>query len=369
MTSDAKIGLLLGLVFIFVIAFIINGLPNLRPQQATSAGVPVVVGFPDEDVGVTGKTQAQVGGDWNALVDEQEPVEQTAQTPVEQTPAAAETPGPQTQVTADPEVRFEGPLPAAETPLPKIENPLARIENLLERLTQQSQAQEAVSTINMNVPPQPEPATTAERQLPVQTRTEAAAAPMTPQNTEQPRPAVTSAVKPAAATTPKPTGKVYVVGEGESLSTVAKNVYGPEEGNRYVNINRIYEANKDVLKSVDEVVAGQKLVIPPLPKATPNPNKPSDVLSRELFEKVEAIAKRPASQTPAQTQAQKQTPVPAATSEGRWYTVQDGDNLWKIASAQLGAGARYEEIAKLNAGLLKDGEKLSVGMKIRLPLK
>ena len=37
MTSDAKIGLLLGLVFIFVIAFIINGLPNLRPQQATGA--------------------------------------------------------------------------------------------------------------------------------------------------------------------------------------------------------------------------------------------------------------------------------------------------------------------------------------------
>jgi len=32
MTSDAKIGLLLGLVFIFIIAFIINGLPNLRSQ-------------------------------------------------------------------------------------------------------------------------------------------------------------------------------------------------------------------------------------------------------------------------------------------------------------------------------------------------
>ena len=31
MTSDAKIGLLLGLIFIFVIAFVINGLPSLRP--------------------------------------------------------------------------------------------------------------------------------------------------------------------------------------------------------------------------------------------------------------------------------------------------------------------------------------------------
>jgi hypothetical protein len=30
MTSDAKIGLLLGLVFIFIIAFVINGLPRFR---------------------------------------------------------------------------------------------------------------------------------------------------------------------------------------------------------------------------------------------------------------------------------------------------------------------------------------------------
>ncbi len=83
---------------------------------------------------------------------------------------------------------------------------------------------------------------------------------------------------------------------------------------------------------------------------------------------METIGKRPASPTPTQTPTQKQTPVPAA-AEGRWYTVQDGDNLWKIASSQLGAGARYEEIAKLNTDLLKDGEKLGVGMKIRLPLK
>ena len=33
MTSDAKIGLLLGLVFIFIIAFIINGLPGLSQDS------------------------------------------------------------------------------------------------------------------------------------------------------------------------------------------------------------------------------------------------------------------------------------------------------------------------------------------------
>ncbi|NQT01661.1 MAG: hypothetical protein HQ580_06545, partial [Planctomycetes bacterium] len=33
MTSDAKVGLLLGLFFIFVIAFIINGLPRFRSES------------------------------------------------------------------------------------------------------------------------------------------------------------------------------------------------------------------------------------------------------------------------------------------------------------------------------------------------
>ena len=37
MTSDAKIGLLLGLVLIFVIAFILNGLPNLRGHEDSNA--------------------------------------------------------------------------------------------------------------------------------------------------------------------------------------------------------------------------------------------------------------------------------------------------------------------------------------------
>jgi hypothetical protein len=37
MTSDAKNWLLLGPIFIFVIAFVINGLPNLRPNRPRRA--------------------------------------------------------------------------------------------------------------------------------------------------------------------------------------------------------------------------------------------------------------------------------------------------------------------------------------------
>ena len=123
-----------------------------------------------------------------------------------------------------------------------------------------------------------------------------------------------------------------------------------------MNVNRIYEANKDILKSVNEVVAGQKLVIPSLPQRVLDLNKPSDVLPQELFERLEPLKRRVV-----------QTPTTSAA--GRWYTVQDGDNLWKIAASQLGAGARYDEIAKLNADLLKDKAVLDVGMKILLPTK
>lgn len=386
MTSDAKIGLLLGLVFIFVIAFIINGMPNLAPQQATHADVPVVVGFPDQqNLGITGSARAEADRNWNASTGQPEsaPAVQTSteQTSAEQpATAVAQTPSPEPQVAGGQDVRYETPLPGAETGSPRndspnrIENPMARIENLLNRFVanQQNQTPPAES---MDVPAAPEQTATAERPQTVQTplpRADVRSAETVARTPEQTKPsaaiAATPAVKPVAAAKPI-VGKIYTVGEGESLSTVAKNVYGPEEGNRYVNINRIYETNKDVLKSVHEVVAGQKLIIPPLPKPTVNPNKPSDVLSKELFEKVEMIGKKPASQPSAQTQTQAAPTAAAVAGEGRWYTVQDGDNLWKIASAQLGAGARYDEIAKLNTGLLQDGQKLKVGMKIRLPLK
>jgi nucleoid-associated protein YgaU len=49
--------------------------------------------------------------------------------------------------------------------------------------------------------------------------------------------------------------------------------------------------------------------------------------------------------------------------------VQEDDSLWKIASTQLGSGARHEELAKLNADILEDGTSLQIGMKLRLPPK
>ena len=80
-------------------------------------------------------------------------------------------------------------------------------------------------------------------------------------------------------------------------------------------------------------------------------------MAEPLFEKVEAVGRRNLPETPALKPGE------------RWYTVEEGDSLWKIASAQLGSGARCDEIAKMNVDALKSRDTLSIGMKLRLPSK
>jgi nucleoid-associated protein YgaU len=335
MTSDAKIGLLLGLVFIFVIAFIINGLPNLRPQSGKAEITTTMNPATDEDFGIADKAR-KAQDNWTSLLGERETEQAAAQTTAEES----------SQMTLEP------PQAASN---PETHSLMPSVETFLKRLVEASQKESTV------VMPAPQPAAT---QPPVAAERSPAVEPAQPKpaGSFTPAPDIQQAARSITARE-KVGWKVYTVGEGESLASVAKKMYGPEEGNRIRNIRRIYEANKDVLKSADEVTAGQKLVIPsPLP---PLPPKPEDVLSQALFEKVDTIGKAPTAQAPSKAPA----PAAAPAAEGRWYVVQDGDNLWKIAAAQLGSGTRYEEIAKLNADVLKSKDTLDVGMRIRLPAK
>lgn len=65
MTSDAKIGLLLGLVFIFVIAFIINGLPRFHRSTNNSELTTNMVSSQNDSQGIAEKERkAQEAFDW-----------------------------------------------------------------------------------------------------------------------------------------------------------------------------------------------------------------------------------------------------------------------------------------------------------------
>ena len=348
MTSDAKIGLLLGLVFIFVIAFIINGLPNLKPQTS-KAVTPNMVSVPDDGLGITRRTtEAHEALDWSALTDwetaEETPEVAESAEPVVQEPEPLPEPA-QTQVADDQGVRSEFPIPS-----------ISSIDALLDRVVAGLQ-REPLETVDMDVPAS---AVVSERP----------AVAGTPRLQPAPEPPTTVTAVPEVREPSRTTsmlnklvGKIYVVEDGDNLGSIAKKVYGLEEGNRVVNINRIFEANKELLKSKHEVFVGQKLVIPPLPAAPAGTSGPGDVLPKELFERVQALGRG------TQPTASSSPARPVQKWQGRWYTVVDGDNLWKIASSQLGAGARYEEIRKLNADVLNNGDSLDVGMKLRLPAK
>jgi len=92
MTSDAKIGLLLGLVFIFIIAFAINGLPRFRSNS--SELTTNMVSSPDS-LGIGGKERkAQEVFDWTKQ-DKEEPIEEVRAT-----------------VEEKENVRFKMPLPS-----------------------------------------------------------------------------------------------------------------------------------------------------------------------------------------------------------------------------------------------------------------
>lgn len=49
------------------------------------------------------------------------------------------------------------------------------------------------------------------------------------------------------------------------------------------------------------------------------------------------------------------------------YIVKEGDTLWKIAEAQYGKGARYEEIFEANKPMLTHPDKIYPGQRLRIP--
>lgn len=50
-----------------------------------------------------------------------------------------------------------------------------------------------------------------------------------------------------------------------------------------------------------------------------------------------------------------------------FHEVKEGENLWKIAEATLGDGARYSEIFEANTPMLSDPDKIYPGQVLRIP--
>ncbi|MHC4557678.1 MAG: LysM peptidoglycan-binding domain-containing protein [Planctomycetota bacterium] len=293
MTSDAKIGLLLGLVFIFIIAFIINGLPRFRSTTNNSELTTNMVSSQNGTSGIAARERkAQAVINWPEQAEQQPPEE--VQHPLEYKE----------------DVRYKMKLPEH----------ISVVKD-----TSAGQTSDEVELASRN-PLEP-----------------AAPAPITEKNTQVKKPEL---VKPAFP-------KIYVVCDGDNLADIAKMFYGDIEGNKKVNIDRVFQANRKLLKSPDEIQVGQKLVVPLLSSK----DETESTFSRTLFEKVKAIGRK------------HLVPDNSKAKQSKQYVVREGDNLWRIAAEQLGDGSRYEDISKLNANILEDEDTLIVGMNLRLPVR
>jgi nucleoid-associated protein YgaU len=290
MTSDAKIGLLLGLVFIFIIAFIINGVPSFSKDDNNNELTTNIVSSQNKPPGIATKERK---------------VNRQLIGPVRPTFKQSLTTAPPARNNLD--TRFEMPLP--------INLPVAK------------QTSQGIGIKRTTAPMPPVP--------PIAQKNDAKKA------------------RPPRARSPR----VYVVREGDSLADIAVKHYGSQEGNRHVNVSRIFHANRKLLKSPDEVYPGQRLAIPPLSASQPEQSGIENVFTTTLFEKVKSIGqKRPASGG-------------RKAGQSRAYVVREGDSLWEIAADKLGDGNRYNEIAKLNAHVIDDEDTLTVGMRLKLPAR
>jgi len=287
MTSDAKIGLLLGLVFIFIIAFIINGLPRFRSDTNNNELTTHTVNLPNDSMGIAAKERKAQG-----VFDR---AGRLTQERVGQVPVVSKNEG---------AVRFEMPLPEGASALK---------DDLI------------VNTANDRSKPSALLSETNEKT-----------------KVNKPR-----SVEPALP-------KTYIVSEGDNLAIIAQKFYGPDEGNKKINITRIFEANRKLLKSVDEIYVGQELTIPPLK------DKTDRVFSGSLFEKVKSIGRKLTSNEPPKT---------SRTRRNKQYVIREGDSLWRIAVEQLGDGTRYKELSELNADILGNEDYLAVGMSLRIPAR
>jgi nucleoid-associated protein YgaU len=136
--------------------------------------------------------------------------------------------------------------------------------------------------------------------------------------------------------------------EGDTVTKLAIKYMG---GNSRANREAIIRANPNVGADGHKMFAGQTYLIPASAAAAPV------VVSSDQ--------PRPAPR-PAPKASPAPEPIPAGMS---LYTVKENESLWKIASEQLGSGARYPEIRDLNQDVLKGSDAVRTGMRLKLPPK
>jgi nucleoid-associated protein YgaU len=133
------------------------------------------------------------------------------------------------------------------------------------------------------------------------------------------------------------TQKTYTVKPGQTLSSIAQEVYGNA---------RFWVAIARENKSIDpkHLKIGEKINLPDVSEVRPGP---------VLVDVIEPVATSGGS---------------AVDTTGSTYRVQSGDSLYKISKKLFGTGKKATAIYQLNKALIGDDEtRLKPGMLLRIP--
>jgi nucleoid-associated protein YgaU len=138
----------------------------------------------------------------------------------------------------------------------------------------------------------------------------------------------------------------YKAEAGDTVSRLATKFLG---ANTKTNRDSIVAANPSLKDNPDKIIVGRTYMIPTSATASAT--------------------------TSGGAQPVASTVRPTTTSEPQageyWYTVKEGDSLWRIAKEQLGKASAVAALKELNKDILggPDHDQVLVGSKIRLPSK
>lgn len=166
----------------------------------------------------------------------------------------------------------------------------------------------------------------------------------------------------------EPAGKKYIVKDKDTFVKIARTEYGPQNERQYTLIAKA-NPTVDPLR----LRPGQELIIPPLPAApppsdrvtpgrTPAPPAPSvREMTMDELDRTFGRGRAPGADRPPVPDVRP--PEPAK----KYYVVQKGDNLAKIAREQLRSGTHASVMRLIKTNRLKDPDDLQIGMRLEIP--
>jgi LysM repeat protein len=158
----------------------------------------------------------------------------------------------------------------------------------------------------------------------------------------------------------------------QNLNTLVGQVLGQDQDAPLVGMRQYKTEPGDTLYKIAGKMAGKSAAsreafMAAFMKANPSLKDPGKIKAGETYS-IPTTESAPTTPTNVFAGGAAPTTRPAGTSTVQ-YTAKAKDSLWKIAMEQVGSASAVAQIKDLNKDVLKGGETVKPGMKLRLPPK